>query len=167
MLLNYLILYPIRYTMSATRELIDFVKTRREQLGLTQQDLSDRAGVGLRFIRDLEQGKESLRLDKVNQVLALFGHKMGPIKIKNRDVLILLLKSSFKSIQDNLSPQFHLIQLFHFVNDTVNHSDVVFKYSVNPILINKVKRRFVQVGNLQVSVQGIKLDHLFNKLNLV
>ena len=80
-------LYPIRYTMSATHELIDFVKTRREQLGLTQQDLSDRAGVGLRFIRDLEQGKESLRLDKVNQVLALFGHKMGPIKIKNRDEL--------------------------------------------------------------------------------
>ena len=73
--------------MRATHELIDFVKTRREQLGLTQQDLSDRAGVGLRFIRDLEQGKESLRLDKVNQVLALFGHKMGPIKIKNRDEL--------------------------------------------------------------------------------
>jgi len=73
--------------MSATHELINFVKTRREQLGLTQQDLSDRAGVGLRFIRDLEQGKESLRLDKVNQVLVLFGHKMGPIEIEERDEL--------------------------------------------------------------------------------
>jgi y4mF family transcriptional regulator len=80
-------LYPIRYSMSVTDELIDFVKTRREQLGLTQQELADRAGVGLRFVRDLEQGKESLRLDKVNQVLALFGHKMGPIKVEDRDEL--------------------------------------------------------------------------------
>ncbi len=73
--------------MSATNELIDFVKTKRNQLGLTQQDLAYRAGVGLRFVRDLEQGKESLRLDKVNQVLALFGHKIGPINIDNRDEL--------------------------------------------------------------------------------
>ena len=73
--------------MSTTHELIDFVKNRREQLGLTQEELADRAGVGLRFVRDLEQGKESLRLDKVNQVLVLFGHKMGPIKIEDRDEL--------------------------------------------------------------------------------
>ena len=73
--------------MSYTSELIDFVKSRRDQLGLTQQELAERAGVGLRFVRDLEQGKESLRLDKVNQVLAMFGHKMGPIKIEERDEL--------------------------------------------------------------------------------
>jgi y4mF family transcriptional regulator len=58
--------------------LIRFVKAKRRALGLTQRDLADRAGLGLRFIRDLEQGKESLRLDKVNQVLALFGHQMEP-----------------------------------------------------------------------------------------
>ena len=87
MILNKAISYPIRYTMSYTTELIDFVKSRREQLGLTQQELAERAGVGLRFVRDLEQGKESLRLDKVNQVLAMFGHKMGPIKIEERDEL--------------------------------------------------------------------------------
>lgn len=58
--------------------LIRFVKSKRRTLGLTQRDLADRAGLGLRFIRDLEQGKESLRLDKVNQVLALFGHRMEP-----------------------------------------------------------------------------------------
>jgi len=73
--------------MSVTNELIELVKSRREQLGLTQQELADRAGVGLRFVRDLEQGKESLRLDKVNQILALFGHKMGPIKIEARNEL--------------------------------------------------------------------------------
>lgn len=73
--------------MNSTNELIDFVKSRREQLGLTQQELAERAGVGLRFVRDLEQGKESLRLDKVNQILVLFGHKMGPMEIKDRDEL--------------------------------------------------------------------------------
>ena len=58
--------------------LIKFVKERRKILGLTQEELAKKAGVGLRFIRDLEQGKESLRLDKVNQVLQLFGHEMIP-----------------------------------------------------------------------------------------
>ena len=58
--------------------LIEFIKNRRRSMGLTQKDLADRAGVGLRFIRDLEQGKESLRMDKVNQVLALFGHRLEP-----------------------------------------------------------------------------------------
>jgi y4mF family transcriptional regulator len=58
--------------------LIEFIKERRRTTGFTQKDLADRAGVGLRFIRELEQGKLSLRLDKVNQVLALFGHRMEP-----------------------------------------------------------------------------------------
>ena len=58
--------------------LIQFVKAKRQATRLTQHDLADRAGVGLRFIRDLEQGKASLRLDKVNQVLGLFGHRMAP-----------------------------------------------------------------------------------------
>ena len=62
------------------KELISFVKSRRQTLGLTQEDLALRAGVGLRFVRDLEQGKKSLRMDKVDQVLALFGHELGPVK---------------------------------------------------------------------------------------
>ncbi|AZI69446.1 helix-turn-helix transcriptional regulator [Cloacibacterium normanense] len=57
-----------------------FVKEKRKQLKLTQSELAERAGVGLRFIRELEQGKQTVRLDKVNQVLALFGSKMGVIK---------------------------------------------------------------------------------------
>jgi len=62
-----------------TGPLIRLVKERRRALGLTQRELADRAGVGLRFVREMEQGKESLRLDKVNQVLALFGHRMEPV----------------------------------------------------------------------------------------
>ncbi|MEX0685837.1 MAG: helix-turn-helix transcriptional regulator [Balneolales bacterium] len=70
---------------SKTEVLVRFIRKRRKQLGMTQDDLSRRAGVGLRFIRDLEQGKESLRLDKVNQVLALFGYMTGPIPIEDHD----------------------------------------------------------------------------------
>jgi y4mF family transcriptional regulator len=60
--------------------LIEFVRSRRKSLGLTQEELAKRSGVGLRFVRDLEQGKKSLRMDKVNAVLALFGHELGPVK---------------------------------------------------------------------------------------
>jgi y4mF family transcriptional regulator len=56
-----------------------FVKARRRLLKLTQRELTDRAGVGLRFLRDMEQGKQTLRMDKVNQVLALFGYELGPV----------------------------------------------------------------------------------------
>jgi len=66
-------------------KLVAFVKRRRKQLGLTQADLADRAGVGLRFIRDLEQGKQSLRMDKVNQVLALFGSRLAPVPVERDD----------------------------------------------------------------------------------
>ena len=67
--------------------LSDFLKDKRKRLNLTQQQLAEKAGVGLRFIRDLEQGKTTLRMDKVNQVLKLFGHELGPQPL-NRDKLI-------------------------------------------------------------------------------
>ncbi len=55
-------------------------------MGLTQKDLSYKAGVGLRFIRDLEQGKPSLQMDKVNQVLFLFGHELGPVPVDRSEL---------------------------------------------------------------------------------
>lgn len=61
--------------------LAKYVKEKRKQYGLTQVDLSVKSGVGLRFVRELEQGKTTLRLDKVNQVLALFGAEMIPTKM--------------------------------------------------------------------------------------
>ena len=60
-------------------KLVDFVKSQRKIHGLTQVALAHKAGVGLRFVRDLEQGKATLRMDKVNQVLQLFGKILGPI----------------------------------------------------------------------------------------
>lgn len=55
------------------------VKMLRKQYGLTQEELSLKSGVGLRFVRDLEQGKETLRLDKVNQLLDFFNYEMVAI----------------------------------------------------------------------------------------
>ena len=60
--------------------LATFVKAKRKQFGLTQEELSRKSGVGLRFVRELEQGKETLRMDKVNQVLSMFGAELGPME---------------------------------------------------------------------------------------
>ncbi len=59
----------------------DVVREKRRSAGLTQSGLAAKAGVGLRFIRDLEQGKTSLRTDTVNKVLFLFGKCLGPIDL--------------------------------------------------------------------------------------
>ena len=69
-----------------SNNLSTYVKEMRRQFGLTQVDLAAKSGVGLRFLRELEQGKETLRLDKVNQVLMLFGQEIGPVPIKREEV---------------------------------------------------------------------------------
>ena len=64
----------------------ELIKTKRNAANLTQPELAEKAGVGLRFIRELEQGKETLRLDKVNHVLQLFGFRIGAVPInRNTD----------------------------------------------------------------------------------
>lgn len=60
-------------------DLISFIRKQRKLNKMTQRDLAEKAGVGIHFIRDLEQGKKTLRMDKVNQVLALFGMELGPV----------------------------------------------------------------------------------------
>ena len=59
------------------------VKMLRKQYNLTQEELSLKSGVGLRFVRDLEQGKETLRLDKVSQLLDFFNYEMVAIQKNN------------------------------------------------------------------------------------
>lgn len=70
--------------MTTDQSVAAFVKNRRRFLKLTQPELADKAGVGLRFIRELEQGKTSLRMDKVNQVLMLFGMELGPVPVNRK-----------------------------------------------------------------------------------
>ncbi len=57
-----------------------FIKYNRKRLNLTQEELANKAGVGIRFVRELEQGKETVQLNKVNQVLSLFGYALAPAK---------------------------------------------------------------------------------------
>ena len=63
----------------------NFIKQNRKKLGLTQEEFALRSGLGLRFIRELEQGKETVRLDKVNQALFMFGMEAVPGRMENKD----------------------------------------------------------------------------------
>ena len=56
----------------------EFIKQKRKEMGLTQEEFAIRSGLGLRFVRELEQGKETVRMDKVNQALSMFGMKAVP-----------------------------------------------------------------------------------------
>lgn len=56
----------------------EFIKQKRKKSGLTQEEFAVRSGLGLRFVRELEQGKETVRMDKVNQALAMFGMQAVP-----------------------------------------------------------------------------------------
>ena len=61
-----------------------FVKEQRRAAGLTQEEFAMRSGLGLRFVRELEQGKETVRMDKVNQALAMFGMEAVPGRKENK-----------------------------------------------------------------------------------
>ena len=90
-----LAIHPIRYSNDVFVDIIpdrvycavmntisEFVKRERKKAGLTQQEFALRSGLGLRFVRELEQGKETVRLDKVNQALRMFGMEAVPGSIK-------------------------------------------------------------------------------------
>lgn len=68
------------------KELAGFVKTRRKELDLTQEEFADRSGVALTVIRKIEQNKTNLNLEKVNLVLKMFGHKLVPVSLKELEV---------------------------------------------------------------------------------
>jgi len=67
--------------------LAKYVKAMRRQYNLTQVELSEKSGVGLRLVRELEQGKQTLRLDKVNQILNLFGSEVGVVPMTKSNEL--------------------------------------------------------------------------------
>ncbi|HET7115661.1 MAG TPA: helix-turn-helix transcriptional regulator [Hanamia sp.] len=65
-------------------ELSKFLKQKRKENNLTQEDLAAKAGVGLRLVREIEQGKASMRMDKVNQILGLFGAELS-VNLKSKN----------------------------------------------------------------------------------
>lgn len=78
-------LYLIGYYDEDMNTIGEYVKQQRKALGLTQEEFAMRSGLGLRFVRDLEQGKATVRLDKVNQALAMFGMEAVPGKMQGKE----------------------------------------------------------------------------------
>ncbi len=74
------------YPETKMNKIAEFIKTERRKAGLTQEDFALRSGLGLRFVRELEQGKETVRLDKVNQALMMFGMEAVPGEIDREDL---------------------------------------------------------------------------------
>ena len=66
-------------------KIAEFIKQNRKSAGLTQEEFALRSGLGLRFVRELEQGKETVRMDKVNQALRMFGMQAVPGRIEKRE----------------------------------------------------------------------------------
>ena len=64
------------------KQLAEFVKERRKEVNLTQQEFAERAGVALTVVRKIEQGKTNLNMEKVNLVLNMFGHELAPVNSK-------------------------------------------------------------------------------------
>lgn len=129
---------------------------------LTQPELAAKAGVGLRFIRELEQGKDTLRLDKVNQVLQLFGYETGPVKMNNSTIDyyllqriehyngLVILASNFKSnIDDAFLRRFQSI--IHFPTPKASERLAIWEKKLMP-------------ESLQMN--GINLDALAQKYEL-
>ena len=65
----------------------EYVKSKRKALGLSREEFAQKAGVGLRFLRELEQGKETLKMDKVNQVLKLLGVQLGVVPMDRNNLI--------------------------------------------------------------------------------
>ena len=72
--------YPNGIKMYSMSRIGEYIKQERKKAGLTQEEFAFRSGLGLRFVRELEQGKETVRLDKVNQALSMFGCEAVPGK---------------------------------------------------------------------------------------
>ena len=78
-------LYPFGCYYIFMNKISIYVKEQRKKLGLTQEEFAMRSGLGLRFVRELEQGKETVRMDKVNQALSMFGMEAIPGRIERKD----------------------------------------------------------------------------------
>ena len=108
-----------------------FIKRCRKEQHLTQPELAAKAGVGLRFLRELEQGKQSMRMDKVNQVLAYFGTSCGvdDMAVLRQDIRQYRL-SSLEEPQEYM-----LEEIMHQVCE----SAIASSYNAHEVLRNKLE----------------------------
>lgn len=137
-----------------------FLKYQRKKSKLTQEELAIKAGVGIRFIREMEQGKETLQLNKVNQVLALFGFSLSPIKQQmdayeifqkyfNKAVKITLVNKTIKYgiiIKEIIDKKENKISAWQFVS---NNSAIKFQQKPDDKLTEIILQRDIQKIELQ------------------
>jgi len=144
--------------MENTNNIADFIKYQRKKLSLTQEELAEKAGVGLRFIRDMEQGKPSLRMDKVNQVLDLFGYKLLPEKgIDPYEILFNYFDKNVKVYLKNKSYLVGFILKDHWENNEIrswdfisNNNAIEYQQTQNKELIASIKHEDIEKVELVV-----------------
>ena len=83
----FIIFVPEEVSKMNNLSLNEYVKSKRKSLGLSREEFALKTGVGLRFLRELEQGKETLKMDKVNQVLKLFGMQLGAVPMDRNNLI--------------------------------------------------------------------------------
>lgn len=79
-----LCIFELLYLNTYKMNLAEFVKQRRKLVNMTQEQFAQKAGVALTVVRKIEQGKTNLSMDKVNHVLAMFGHELAPVNSKEQ-----------------------------------------------------------------------------------
>lgn len=125
---------------------------------MTQEELASKAGVGLRFVRDLEQGKETLRMDKVNQVLALFGYQIVPGTQKIKDPYDILMNHFNKNVHIYLKNKTILVG---FIIDSISENNEIkawkFVSNNNAIEYQKTKNE-----NLIQVIQHADIENVEN-----
>lgn len=132
--------------MESRNQLSNFIKYQRNKQRLTQEQLAEKSGVGLRFIRDLEQGKESLRLDKVNQVLALFGYQNTPGSQRIKDPYEILRYHFNRNVHLNLKDRQELVGfLVDPIQDATGIKGWKFVSNDNGIEYQKTKNPSLEV----------------------
>lgn len=140
--------------MTNHQHLANFVKYNRIKQRLTQEELAQKAGVGLRFLRELEQGKETLRIDKVNQVLQLFGYSVSAKPSRVLDPYEILLNNFNKNVHVYLKDKTVLVG---FIVDAVyeggeikgwkfvsNNKAIEYQKSENPELIQLIDHQEIE-----------------------
>jgi y4mF family transcriptional regulator len=140
-------------------DISSFIKYQRKRLKLTQAELAAKAGVGIRFIRELEQGKESLQLNKVDQVLELFGFRLTParqhvsvydilLNYFNRGVKIMLTNKMVKYgiIIQKVTDAEHKIVAWKFVP---NNNAIQYQRKPDDVLTENILHKDIQHIELQ------------------
>jgi y4mF family transcriptional regulator len=144
--------------MDPNNNIANFVKYNRSKLRMTQEELAEKAGVGIRFIRELEQGKETLRMDKVNQLMALFGYEVIPGSVRIKDPYEILLNHINKNVQVFLKNKTVLVG---FIKDSISENNEIraWKFVSNN---NAIEYQKTKDAKLEQTIEHAAIENVEN-----